>query len=154
MLVAIMALVLAYLLEHYWIGSVAALGLGFWGWVGWNKMQSAWIADLFLAGVVLLVMIGGLLDLMTYLLLPAMLAALGSWDLIRFQRRIENSPFSESILKIEKQHLILLGFILMGGCIFAGLMLIARIEISFSVSLVLGVILIISLSQVIRLLRN
>lgn len=154
MLVAPMALVLAYLLEHYWIGSVAALGLGLWGWIGWKKMQGARIADLFLGGMVLLVMIGGLLHLMAYLLLPALLAALGAWDLIRFQGRIGHPPFSESVLEIEKQHLTLLGFVLLAGGILASLMLIARIQISFSVSLVLGVILIISLGQVVRLLRN
>jgi hypothetical protein len=74
--------------------------------------------------------------------------------LIRFQRRIEHSPFSESILKIEKRHLTLLGLGLLGGGIFAGVMLTVRMQISFSVTLVLGVILIVSLGEIIRLLRN
>jgi hypothetical protein len=91
---------------------------------------------------------------MTYLLLLALLCALGAWDLIRFQRRIEHSPFSEGILKIEKRHLTLLGLVLLGGGIFAGVMLTARMQISFGITLVLGVILIISLGGILRLLRN
>ena len=153
-LIAPVALSLAYGLEQYWVGSVAALGLGLWGLYGWKKRQSAWSADLFFGGVVLLVTIGGLLGLMTYLLLLALLSALGAWDLIRFQRRIEHSPLSESILKIEKRHLTLLGLTLLGGGIFAGVMLTVRMQISFSVTLVLGVILIVSLGEIIRLLRN
>jgi hypothetical protein len=153
-LIAPVALSLTYGLEQYWVGSVAALGLGLWGLYAWKKVQSAWIADLFFAGVVLLVTIGGFLGLMTYLLLLALLCALGAWDLIRFQRRIEHSPFSEGILKIEKRHLTLLGLVLLGGGIFAGVMLTARMQISFGITLVLGVILIISLGGILRLLRN
>jgi hypothetical protein len=153
-LIAPVALMLVYGLEQYWIGAAAALGLGLWGLYGWNKVQSAWSADIFFGGVVLLVTIGGLLGLMTYLLLLALLSALGAWDLTRFQRRIGHSPISKSILKIEKQHLTLLGLALLGGGIFAGLMLTARMQISFGITLVLGVILIISMGEIIRLLRN
>ncbi len=153
-LIAPVALSLTFGLEQYWVGSVAAVGLGLWGLYGWKKVKSAWSADLFFGGVVLLVTIGGLLGLMTYLLLLALLFALGAWDLIRFQRRIEHSPFSEGILKIEKRHLTLLGLVLLGGGILAVVMLTARMQISFSIMLVLGVILIISLGQIIRMLRN
>ena len=153
-LIAPVVLMLVYGLEQYWIGAAAALGLGSWGLYGWKKVQSAWSADMFFGGVVLLVTIGGLLGLMTYLLLLALLSALGAWDLIRFQRRIEHSPFCESILKIEKRHLTLLGIALLVGGIFAGGLLTARMQISFGITLVLGVILIISLGQIIRMLRN
>jgi len=153
-LLASLTLSLSYGLEHYWVGSVAALGVGLWGWYGLKNVQSAWGIDLYLVGMVLLVTIGGLLDLMTILLFLTLLSTLGAWDLIRFQRRIEHSPLSDSIPQIEKQHLKLLGLALLGGGILAGVMLTARLQISFSVTLVLGVILIVSLSGIIRLLRN
>ena len=153
-LIAAAALSLAYGLEQYWVGSVAALGLGLWGWYSIKKVQSAWGADLFLAGVVLLVTIGVLLNLITYLLFTALLGALGAWDLIRFQKRIEHSPQSEGILQIDKRHLTLLGFTLLIGGILAGVLGTVRLQLSFGVTLSLGVILIITLGEIIRVVRN
>lgn len=153
-LIATVALSLAYGLEQFWVGSIAALGLGLWSWIGLNKVRGAWIADLFLMGVVLLVTIGGLLDLIPYLLFIAILGALGAWDLFRFQKRIEHSPKSEEILQIEKRHIILLGLTLAIGGALAGVLGTVRMQLSFGVTLALGVILIITLGEIIRAVRK
>jgi hypothetical protein len=153
-LIAAAALSLAYGLEQFWVGSIVALGLGLWSWLGMNKFQGAWSANLFFGGVVLLVTIGSLLDLIPYLLFIAILGALGAWDLIRFQKRIEHSPKSEGILQIEKRHLKLLGITFLIGGTLAGVLVTVRMQISFGVALVLGVILIITLGEIIRAVRN
>jgi len=149
-----LTLSLAFGLEHYWAGSMAALGVGVWGWYGFNKARNVRGIDIYFVGVVLLVTIGGILDLMTVLLFFALIGALGAWDLTRFQKRIEHSPHSESIPLIEKRHLTLLGIALLGGCVLAGIMLNTRAQISFSVTLILGIVLIISLGEIIRIMRN
>ncbi|MEN8241763.1 MAG: hypothetical protein ABFS17_07570 [Chloroflexota bacterium] len=153
-LAATAALSLGYGLEQSWVGAVAAVVLGGFGWFGLKKAQSAWGADLFFGGVVLLVTVGVLLELLTYLLLIAILAGLGSWDLIRFQKRLAHSPESAGIAQVEKQHLGLLGLAVLIGGLLAVVGGIVRIQINFSLTLVLGIVLIVILSEVIRLLRN
>jgi hypothetical protein len=153
-LIASIALTLAYTIELIWLGAFTAIGLGFLGWFGQNKQEMPWINDLFLAGVVIQAIIGTLLGLRPYLLLPAVIGVLAAWDLARFQQRLADAPISDSVRKIEKRHLSLLALALMSGGIFSGVVLTTRIHISFGIALVLGVILIISLGQVYRLLAN
>lgn len=153
-LVAVAALALAYGLEQFWLGSAAALVLGCWAWYGKKKERSAWSADVFIAGMVLLVTIGGFQGLRTYLLFIAILGALGAWDLLRFHRRVGHAPSSEEIPKIEKRHLALLGLTLLIAVILGGVMGIIRMEISFGVTLFLGVLLIITLGEILRFLRS
>jgi hypothetical protein len=99
-------------------------------------------------------MIGALLGLKVYLLLPAMLSALASWDLGCFQQRMAGTSVSKSIRKIEKRHLGLLGLALGVGGIFAGVVLVARVHTNFGIALTLGVMLVISLGQVYRFLTD
>lgn len=153
-LLAAAALALAFGLGQYWGGAAASLGLGLLGWFGLKKVQNTWSADLYLASVVLLVTLGGLLDLITYFLFIAMVGALGVWDLARFQSRIAHAPDSEDILQIEKRHLSLLGLTLLITAILATAMLTVQVQISFGLALTFGVILIITLGQIIRFLRN
>ena len=153
-LIAAITLMLAFGLEQYWGALAAALGFGLWGWFGLKKVQNAWSADLYLAGVVLLVTLGGLLDLSTYLLFIAILGTLGVWDLVRFHRRISHSPESKGILQVEKRHFALLGLTLLIAAILASFMMMVQIQISFGITLAFGVILIITLGQIVRLLRS
>jgi len=153
-MVASGALILAYGLRSDWVGSAAALGLGFWGLYGFYNLQDIWIIDLFFGGAVILVVIGGLIELAIYLLFIALVGALGAWDLVRFGNRMGRAPDQEDIKNIEKRHFILLGLAVVGGMLLAGIMLTARMQISFYATLILGVILIISLGQVVRLIRN
>jgi hypothetical protein len=153
-LIAVAALALGYGLEQFWLGSAAALVLGWWAWYGKKKERSAWSADVFFAGVVLLVTIGGFQGLSTLLLFIAILGALGAWDLLRFQRRIGHVPSSEEIPQIEKRHLALLGLTLLIAVILGGVMGAVRMEISFGVTLFLGVLLIITLGEILRFFRS
>ena len=88
------------------------------------------------------------------MLLPALLGAVATWDLGRFQQRLGDEPASEIVLQIEKRHLYLLAIALIGGAIFATIVLTFQVQLSFGVMLAMGVILIISLGQIYRWLRN
>ena len=152
-LIATLPLLLAYSLEQFWIGAVAAMGLGFWGWYDFREGKWAWSIDIFLAGVVILSTIGALLGLGLFLLLPALLSALTAWDLARFQTRMGDSPTSQKLLEIEKRHLSLLGVVIVGGGVSTIITFVFKFQLSFSITLILGIILVISLGQIYRFLR-
>ena len=153
-LIAALPLLLAYGLEQFWVGAVAAMGLGFWGWYDLKKGKWAWRIDVFLAGVVILATTGALLGLRLYLLLPALLSAITAWDLARFQTRMGDSPTSEKLLDIEKRHLSLLSVAIVGGGVSTAITLAFQFQLSFAITLILGVILVISLGQIYRLSKN
>ncbi|MFC1996083.1 hypothetical protein ACFLXI_00560 [Chloroflexota bacterium] len=153
-LTASITLLLAYAMELHWQGAVMAMGLGIVGWFGPKFRKFLWSADLFLAGVLILVTIGVLIGLKVYLLLPATLGALAAWDLTRFQKRVEYITVFDGIQIIEKRHLGFLVLALGSGGIFAGFVLTTRIPISFGIALVCGVILIIILGKIFQILRN
>ena len=104
--------------------------------------------------LMVLVIIGAMLDLRSFLLVPAILGSLATWDSARFQQRMGDTPISDSIREIEKRHLGLLTLTLFSGGIIAGVVLTARMHISFGIALVFGVILIISFGQIYRMLMN
>jgi len=153
-LAASLALLLAYATDLRWMGAVTVVGLGLMGWLGQYRQKWSWTIHLFLAVVVVLIMFGVLVGLKLYLLLPALLGALAAWDAGRFQRRMEGVPGSEFVQKIEKRHLFLLTLTLVSGGIFASIVMAIRIQVGFGITLVLGVILVISLGQIYRMLTN
>lgn len=154
MLLAALLLLLAFGLERYWVGAIAAAGLGFWGWYDIKKRKWTWAVDMFLVGAVMLVTIGAIMKLRPYLLLPAVLSALVFWDIARFQRRMGNSPPSQKLMDIERRHLGLLGAVIAVGGVVAFITLAFQVQLSFAVILILGVVLVISLGQIYRLLRS
>ncbi len=149
-----LTLILAFALERFWLGASVAVGLGFLNWFGFYRQKWAWIGNLYLAGAIILAVIGALFELRLDLLLPAILGTIASWDLSRFQQRLRDEPISEVTLQIEKRHLILLGFALLSGGILTLLVVSFRVRLSFGVVLAVGVILIASLGQIFNLLRN
>jgi hypothetical protein len=153
-LLSVTALFFAYGTETLWLGVIVALGLGFFGWFGQHSQTWSWSIHLFLNGSVTLVIIGALLGLQLYFLLPAVLAALAAWDLARFQQRIKETQSTENVQEIEKRHLRLLALVLGNGGILASIVLTTRLQIGFGVTLVLGVILIISFGQMYRMVNN
>ena len=154
MLSASFLLLLAFGFERYWVGAIAAAGLGFWGWYDSKKKEWTWGVDIFLVGAVMLVTIGAIMKLRLYLLLPALLFALVFWDVARFQRRMADSPASQKLVEIERRHLGLLGVVIAVGGVVAFITLAFQVQLSFAVILILGVVLVISLGQIYRLLRS
>jgi hypothetical protein len=154
LMITVGSLSLAYGLDQYWSGAAAIVGLGVWGWISLSRKQNDWAPALFFISAIILITAGALLDLNIFFLLTALLATLSTWDLFRFQKRIQHAPESEGILQIEKRHLSILGLTLLGGGLVGSVMLAARIQMSFYVTLLLSVILLISMGQIIRLMRQ
>lgn len=148
------ALLLVYGLEQLWLGAITAIGLGFFCWLSLYKQKWSWSAHLFLIGVGVLVIVGVLLGLRLYFLFPAILSALAAWDLARFQQRINDTQGLENLHTIEKRHIGLLLLALGIGGILSGMVLVTQVQISFGITLALGVILIISFGQIYRMLKS
>jgi len=153
-LIAVFAVLLAYVVNSYWLGALVAMSLGFLGWFGQYKQRWPWSIHLFLSGTVVLVIIGVIIGLNLYFFLPAILSAMAAWDLARFQQRVIDTQGLENIPNVEKRHLSLLALSLGSGGIFAGVVLTMRIQFNFGITLVLGVILIISFGQIYRIVNN
>ena len=147
-------LMVVFALDQFWFAAVFAFGLGIWGWLGLRKSKWLWSKDLSLAGVVVLVTIGGLLSYNVYMLLIALTCGLVFWDLARFQQRMSHTSVNEKILSIEKKHLILLGIACSLGVILALITLNIELHLSFLFALSVAVFLIISLGQIYRQMRN
>lgn len=157
LVLSVLALMLAFGLAQIWYGAAVVLGVGLLGVFGWyskEKTQSDWSIGLFWVGMVLLVAFGAFFDLNTVLLIIAVVGGLGAWDLVRFQKIAEQYSGSEDFLQLEKRHLMLLGITLLGGGILAVAVAFVRIQISFYLALVLGIILIFALSAIIRILKK
>lgn len=157
LLIGTASLFIAFSLSGYWVGAAAALGLAYLGWYGWHGLKkplNAWSADLYLGAAILLVTIAAFLDLKVYLLFIAVVCAIGAWDLTRFDKRLTHSPSSEDIPRIEKRHLTLLGITGLAAGLMALLIGTIRLQLNFSISLVLGIGLVISLGQIIRFFRK
>ncbi|MFL7871788.1 MAG: hypothetical protein ACK2U1_17645 [Anaerolineales bacterium] len=154
MLSASFLLLLAYGLGEYWLGALAAAGLGLWGWYDLKKRKWVWGVDIFLVVAVLLVTVGAILELRLYLLLPALLFTLVFWDIARFQIRMADAPASQKLVDIERRHLSILGMVIAVGGVVAFVTLAFQVQLSFAVILILGVVLVISLGQIYRLLRS
>jgi hypothetical protein len=154
MLSASFLLLLAFGFERYWVGAIAAAGLGLWGWYDMKNREWDWGVDLFLLGAVILVTVGAIMKLRPYLLLPALLLSLVFWDIARFQRRMVDSSASQKLVDIERRHLGLLGVVIAVGGVVTFLTLTFQVQLSFAVILILGVVLVISIGQIYRLLRS
>lgn len=148
----IVALLLAAELNQLWyiLGAIvlgASTGIGIaWRWT--------WAETWFLTGVALLTTIGSLASFPPGFLIVAMLAAIATWDLRRFEQRFQPFPQPEDIQTIERRHLKLLALALAPGGILALAVIWIRAQLNFYVLLLLAVGLVISLGRLFRMLRS
>ncbi len=152
-LVATAALLLAYSLGRFWLGATAALAVGLWGWFGAERKWD-WASDLFLVGVMVLVTLGTLAQLPSFLLLFALLGALAAWDLGRFVQRLRNAPLNSVLPAMEERHLSLLILAIALGGTLSAAGLIIRVPLSFGLTLFLGMALVVLIERTIRRLKS
>lgn len=134
-----------------WAASIATAG------VLWLVLQSrgrAWAGDAGLIGSAGVAAAGLLLDLGAGWMLVGLVGALSAWDLAAFSRWVQDSPEAGEAKALERQHLQRL---LLADAIGLGLAMLAlqvRIRLRFGLVLLLGVGLMVGLSQAVRYLRR
>lgn len=148
----IIALLLAAGLDQLWY-ILGAIVLGVLTWMGMTWCWT-WAETWFLVGVALLTTIGSLASFSPVFLIVAMLAAIATWDLRRFEQRFQPFPQPADIQVMEKRHLKLLALALAAGGILALAVIWIRAQLNFYVLLALAVGLVISLGRLFRMLRS
>jgi len=136
---------------------------GLWSWViliiafgalwlfaqrpGWG-----WAASLGLIFFVVAAARGIFLDMPTGWLLLGVVATLSAWDLDHFIRRLKQARPVEKALDLERRHLKWLTIIAGVGLVLGGIAIVLEVKLKFGWMLILGMVLILSLSRLIELL--
>ncbi len=146
--VAGLILMVSFYLSGQWILALASiLPVGSMYYV-FRSSNSIW-AHLSLAGFTGLGMVGILLHMPTLVFAFATTAALASWDLV-----LEMQPEYPSTANYERQHLRTLGMALGLGVLAVASLVWIRWQIPFGGMLALGIILLVSLNQVLSYVQR
>lgn len=149
------------------LGIVLAAGVLSWGyaWSGWligvfplAAVGVLWLVALWrrwdwvgTAGLILFVLaaaVGFLLELGPGWMLAGLVAALACWDLDHFARRLRDAD-EERRPRLERAHLLWLVPVLLAGLALGGAALVVRTRLGFGLTLLLGLLLVVGLSQAI-----
>ena len=144
-------LALAYGLDGLWQWSwtFVALSLGWW----WGQARG-WpaAAAIGMAGVFLSAVLGMWLNAFPFGMLLVSGAALVAWDLDGFEQRLWQREPDLALERLVKHHLVRLGTVVVIGIAMSGLGIALRTRLSFWVVLLIGLILVVSLSRAFVLL--
>jgi hypothetical protein len=142
-----------YLLTGLWLWALLALLIGiFWYVEARNKRNS--MANITLAGMVVLVIEGLQFGFEPFWALLTILLLLATWDLQHFNFRLEFAKDDQLARQIEQQHLQRLVLTSMLGLGCAGAALLIHFRLSFGLILFLSAIVIVCLSRFIRHVRQ
>lgn len=135
-----------------WLAVAVAVSFGILCGIGLIRDQD-WCATLFLWWCAVWSAIGVLNGLSAWWLLVSLCAALVIWDLARFEKRIDVLVNRQLALQLEKDHLLKLGIVLIAGLGLALLALFIRVQLNFTLELLLVIALLLGLGQLVRSLR-
>ena len=127
-----------------------------WAILWWMSLllDNSFTPGVFFFGFVVACLVGVLLGLRFILLFLGLTAALNAWDVDRFYRRWKDELKRKANPKIELRHFsrLILVDVISISVVVLGLSI--KMQLSFGLMLVLVVIALVSLSQLIRLLRS
>jgi hypothetical protein len=159
---------------YFWIGNLLLAAI-FTSYAYWEKSAWIWMAitigwmilwwlsqlldNITTPGIFFLVftsvcLVGTFLGLRSILLFLGVTAALNAWDTDRFYRRWKEALGREANHQLERRHLFRLLLVDGAAISVAILGLTIKTQLSFGLMLLVVVIALISLSQLVRLLRN
>jgi hypothetical protein len=143
----------AYLEKSIWIGTTLTIILAvLWGLS--QLLEYRFLPGLFFLMFSIICLVGTFLGLRSILLFLGMTAALNTWDTDRFYRRWKAALEREPNKNLEWKHIFRL-LIVDGSAIGVAIIgLSIKTQLSFGLMLLVVIIALISLSQLIRLLRN
>ena len=138
-------------LGYAWSGwLIGAIPLAAWGllglvglWRGWD-----WVGSASLVLFVLAAAIGFLLNLGPGWMLVGLVTALVCWDLDHFVQRLRDVEEAQRP-GLERAHLLRLVPLVLAGLVLGGAALVVRTRLGFGLALLLGLLLVIGLSQTI-----
>lgn len=146
---ACFVMALALSMERQWLWVALALGLGVAGWYLLDKIR--WQAGQ--AGFIILVgaaAAGIFLGLPLWLMLPAVVFALGFWDLDAFLYRIARFQSDERIERLRKAHHYRLAVTLLAGVVISLPGLFLRLDLSLGWAILLGLVIFLGIRLGIR----
>jgi hypothetical protein len=117
-------------------------------WRGWSRADA-----LGLAGSVVAAALGALVGVGIGWMVGGLAAALAAWDLSAYTRWLEAVESPADARRFLLRHAAGLVALLAVGLLLAGLALGVRLRLSLPVMLMLGLVLILGISQALRLLR-
>ena len=159
---------------YFWIGNLFFAAI-FTSYAYWEKSSWIWMAfmlvwmilwglsqlldnsytpGIFFLVFVVICLVGTILGLRIIFLFLGMLAALNAWDTDRFYRRWKGALGREANKNLERRHLFRLLWVDGVAISVTILGLTIKTQLSFGLMLLVVVIALISLSQLVRLLRN
>lgn len=147
------SLALGYFSSGYWIGGLSAIAVGAIWYSGWQQ-DLTWPASLGLIYSIGSAGLGVLLGLSQIWMVVAVVAALSAWDLDYFSRRLRTARRVENASALEMRHLFRLALVDGAAILFAGTALLARVNFSFGIAFLAGLLAIYGLSRLIGYLRQ
>ena len=145
-------LVAAYALRSHWQWTAVFIACALWFWYGrrltWTAAPTVSVAAFIMGAVV-----GVWLGIQPLYMLLVVTAALSVWDLDGLERRI-GSAAGETRAALVHAHLAKLGATIVAGLITAGIALTVELRLDFGWVCALSLLLVVSLSRALHLLRN
>jgi hypothetical protein len=150
---ATLTLAVGYAVGGEWTYSLILLAMGILWWYGQRRNWNG-LASVVLIGFVVAAAIGLWLGLPAGWMLIGVVAALSAWDLDDLARRLKSVERVEMRLALERLHLRRLISVDGLGLLLAGTALVVQYRFSFDVALFLGLVAVLSLSQMMSYLRR
>jgi drug/metabolite transporter (DMT)-like permease len=144
---------LAYAMNEYYLLAVLPLILGVL-WLLDHRLRWQHLASLVLVIFSMFCVLGYWLQLSMPVLVLAISAAVAAWDLDHFSRRIQAQPPVRAFDRMQKYHIKQLAFVIGIGIALAQAILLIQITLNFWVIFVLTLIVIISLTRVLVIIRS
>ena len=150
---AALTLAAVYAAAGLWVWTAAILLLGvLWLTQSWRGQR--WMSSLGLLSFTAAALMGAFFNLSSFWLLTSLVAALAAWDLDHFGAGLDDAPDIRNEADLKRSHLGRLGIVSGLGWLLGVGALNVRFTFGFSVTVVLGFVLFVSLSGAIRHIRR
>ena len=152
-ILATLSLALAYAWQAGWLGSGLVLAVGVL-WLVAGQQTWAWLGTLLFVGLAGLAGFGAWLGLSPFFMLFGFISALAAWDLTTFRQQLQQSDVVEPETTLQRDHLRRLGLVTGLGLLLGTVALTIQFQLNLLWALLLGFLIIIGLSRVIRGVRE
>lgn len=150
---ASLILAILYAWAEMWVWAAAILLLGvLWLAQSWHGQR--WLPTLALLLLILAALMGAFFNLSSFWLLTSLVAALIAWDLDYFSSTLDDAPDIRDEASLKRRHFQRLGIVAGLGWLMGVAALNVRFTFGFSLTLLLGLVLIASLGGAIRHIRR